>query len=224
MIKLCIFDLDGTVADTINSIAFFANQSLKKFGLPTIETQVYRKIVGNGVDALIKNMIEISNGTQEDYLNVREHYIREYNDNFLYLTKPYDDIPELLEKLKAFGIKVAILSNKPHQTTVQIAAELFGDTVDLCYGACQERPLKPDPSAVFEIMDKFDVKAKECVYIGDTETDMLTGKNASVFTVGVLWGFRDFAELNNAQADRIIKFPLELIDIIQFLNSDFEIC
>lgn len=220
MIKLCIFDLDGTVADTLDSIAFFGNRSLNKFGFPAIDTEVYRKIVGNGVDALIRDMIELSGAPQGCYSKLREDYVYEYNENYLYLTKPYDDVLKLLGRLKDCGIRVAILSNKPHETTVQIAGELFGSLVDLCYGACCQRPLKPDPSAVFEIMDTFGVKAEECVYIGDTETDIRTGKNASVFTVGVLWGFRNFDKLNNEQADRIIKSPLELFEVIQGLNSD----
>ena len=218
MIKACIFDMDGTTVNTINSIAHFANSALKKYNLPVIDTEKYNYLVGDGARVLVQRMIETVGGSNNDFENVFSEYNSTYDNDFMYLTEAYDGILELLDSLKAKGIKSAILSNKPHETAIKVSDTLFGDNIDICYGARASVPLKPDPSGVFELLELLGVKKEECVYIGDTSTDMKTGKNSGLYTVGVLWGFRKRDELEENGADVIISQPCELLNIIDNLN------
>ncbi len=220
MIKLCIFDMDGTTVNSINSISHFANGALKKFGYAAIPTERYKRLVGNGADILVRRMLNEVGGRDSDYEGVRCEYNKTYDDGFLYLAEPYEGIVDMLRELKRRGIKIAILSNKPDSTTGKISEALFGDSlIDLCCGAREGVKLKPDPSGVFEIMRHFSVAKDECLYIGDTATDMETAKNAGLYSVGVLWGFRDRAELEAADAAEIIAEPHELIGIIDKIEG-----
>lgn len=220
MIKACIFDMDGTVSNTINSITYFANNALKKAGLPTIESDVYKKLVGNGAKVLVERMLKTVGADESYYEEVAFEYNTKYDEDFLYLTEPYEGILDMLSALKNIGIKVAILSNKPHETAIKVSDALFGGKlVDVCYGGRDGIALKPDPAGVFEIINELGVSKEECLYIGDTATDMKTGKGAGLYTIGVLWGFRDREELENGGADVIISHPSEIVDIAQNFNK-----
>lgn len=220
MIKACIFDMDGTVSNTINSIAYFANNALKSAGLPAIETEVYKKLVGNGAKVLVERMLSTVGAGSEHFEKVSFEYNTKYDADFLYLTEPYEGILDMLHALKGMGIKVTILSNKPHDTAVKVSDALFGSQlVDICYGAREGVALKPDPAGVYDIINGLGLNKEECLYIGDTATDMKTGKGADLYTVGVLWGFRDREELEQGGADEIISHPSELIDIIKRINA-----
>lgn len=212
MKKAVIFDLDGTLANTLTTIAYFANQALEASGFQAISKEKYRYMVGNGAKILVQRMLhENGDDSPESFQKVYPLYNKTYDDNFLYLTAPYDGIPEILAKLKGAGIKLAVLSNKPHPTTSKVAEALFGgDTFDLVCGQKEGVPLKPDPAALFHIMKELGVTAEETVYVGDTTADMQTGKSAGAWTVGVLWGFRDEKELRENHADVIISKPDEL--------------
>ncbi len=215
MIKAVIFDLDGTLVDTLHSIAHFANSALKHYGYDEIETQKYRYLVGNGADNLVRGMLKtIDKYTEEGFENVRALYNKSYDDNFMHLTTAYDGISELISSLRAMGIKLAVLSNKPHSTTKKIVEALFPEQFDICYGKREDIPRKPDPTAVFSILKELGVSADECVYVGDTSTDMQTGHNAKLFTIGVLWGFRDRQELEEYGADIIASTPFEILEYI----------
>ena len=218
MIKACIFDMDGTTVNTINSISHFANSALKKYNLPSIDTKKYKILVGDGARVLVKRMIETVGGTDSDFENVLTEYNTTYDNDFMYLTKAYDGILDLLDSLNAKGVKTAILSNKPHETAIKVSNTLFGDKIKICHGARASVPLKPDPSGVFELLDLLGVEKDECLYIGDTATDMKTGKSSGLYTVGVLWGFRGRDELENSGADVIISQPCELLNVIDKLN------
>ena len=196
--------MDGTTVNTINSIAHFANKALNKYGLPSIETERYKLLVGNGAVTLVKRMIAETGGSAEQFEKVLNEYNTTYDNDFMYLTKPYEGIPELLESLKKSGIKTAIVSNKPDSTAKKVSDKLFGEKlIDVCFGAREGVPLNPDPAAVFEVMEILGVAPQECLYIGDTAVDMTTGKNAGIFTIGVLWGFRDRKEIESAGADMV---------------------
>lgn len=211
MVKLCIFDMDGTLVNTLNSIAYFANRALEHYGLPAIETERYKRMVGNGADVLVQRMIDAVGGTREQYEQVRALYNKSYDDDFLYLTAPYDGVCDLLRELKSNGIKTAILSNKPDSTAQKVSDALFGGTlIDVCRGGRSGVPLKPDPQAVFQLQKALGAAPEECLYIGDTATDIETAKNAGLFSIGVLWGFRDRAELTRAGADAIVADPAEI--------------
>jgi len=216
MIKACIFDLDGTLADTLASIAYFANNALKTYGLKEIETQRYRWLVGDGASELVRRMLVIAGDYEFKYFDkVSALYSQSYDENFLYLTTAYAGMPETIAALKAKGIKLAVLSNKPHATTCKIVESLYGsDVFDLCYGQRQGSPLKPDPTVLLEMIKELGVNPEECLYLGDTAVDMVTGHRAGVRTVGVLWGFRDRQDLEEHDADWIISKPEELLTLI----------
>ena len=211
--KAYIFDMDGTLVDSLESIAYFANKALEKFGLKTIPVERYKHLAGNGAATLVKRMIKENNGDESLFEKVSYEYNTTYDNDFLYLTKPYDGVLEMLSKLKSQGCKTAIISNKPHSTAKKISDELFGDLIDVCFGKRDGYPVKPDPESVNEIIEILGVDKKDCIYIGDTITDMETGKNAGIYTVGVLWGFRDEDEIKSGEPQKIINHPLQILDI-----------
>ena len=208
MIQAVLFDLDGTLTNTIDDIATAMNRALRLHGLPGWETKEYCYLVGNGAKILAQRAVR----DRQDLADaVQAEYQAYYEKHTQVKTQPYDGIPEILAKLKGAGIKLAVLSNKPHPTTSKVAEALFGgDTFDLVCGQKEGVPLKPDPAALFHIMKELGVTAEETVYVGDTAADMQTGKSAGAWTVGVLWGFRDEKELRENHADVIISKPDEL--------------
>ena len=214
MIKACIFDLDGTLCDTLTTISYFANEALKHFDLPEIEKDEYKYMIGNGYKNLVKNMLNYLNVyTDELFSEVAEYYYNIYDKKPLYLTKAYDGIENMLGRLSEKGIKTAILSNKPHNATVNVAKEILSK-FDFTHvqGNIEGIPLKPEPESLLNIIKILDVKKEECLYIGDTSTDIETGKNADVKTVGVLWGFRTEEELKKAGADLIASKPEDIAE------------
>lgn len=216
MIKLCIFDLDGTVLDTVHTIAYYGNLALSKNGIEPIDEKEYNYFAGNGAVNLIKRMLRFRNAlTDAVFQQVFADYNAAYNANTTYLTAPFEGIKEALDAIKARGIKIAILSNKPHFATCGVISSLFGSGYfDCVYGQREGVPLKPDPTAVYQVIEEMNVTPGDCLYIGDTGTDMETGKNAKLCTVGVLWGFRDKEELLQNGADFIIEKPCQLLDCI----------
>ena len=214
MVKLCIFDMDGTVVDTISSISYFANRALNLYGLPSIEKDRYKILVGNGARVLVERMVAEVGGDSEQLEKVYKEYNTTYDNDFLYLTEAYEGVVEMLSELKEMGIKTAILSNKPDVTAGKVAKALFKEgLIDLCYGAREGIPLKPDPEGVYKILEEMQISGDDCLYIGDTATDIKTAKNASLTSIGVLWGFRDRAELEGAGADYVINHPSEIVKI-----------
>ena len=222
MIKLCIFDLDGTVLDTVHTIAYYGNYALSKHGIDPIEVKEYNYFAGNGAVNLIKRALRFRNAlTDETFEKVFADYNAAYNADTSYLTAPFDGIVDTLDAMKTQGVKMAILSNKPHFATCGVIHSLFGEGYfDRVYGQREDVPIKPDPTAVYQIIHELQVKPEECLYIGDTGTDMKTGKNAGLRTVGVLWGFRGKEELVENGADVIIEKPQELLNC---LNAESEV-
>ena len=216
MTKLCIFDLDGTVLDTVHTIAYYGNYALSKHGIEPIEDKEYNYFAGNGAVNLIKRALRFRDAlTDETFEKVFADYNTAYNANTSYLTAPFEGIQETLDTIKAQGIKMAILSNKPHFATCGVINSLFGEGYfDCVYGQRENVPIKPDPTAVYGIMNEMNVNPEDCLYIGDTGTDMKTGKNANLCTVGVTWGFRGKDELIQGGADIIIDEPRQLLDCI----------
>ncbi len=215
MIKLCVFDLDGTIADTITTIAYYGNNALNEYGLPSIDKERYKILVGDGAVTLVERMLSEAGSTdKETFGKVYNKYIKDYDDDFMYLTEVYEGVTELIDELIKRGIKVAVFTNKPEFTALKVIDILLGDRVDLIIGNSEGRPKKPDPTGLFEILDTFNVSGDECLYIGDTSTDMKTGNGGGCHTVGVLWGFREKAELVENGAEFIIEKPDEMIEII----------
>ena len=215
MFKAIIFDLDGTLLDTVETIAYYGNKALKKFGFCDIETEKYKYLAGSGAKNLVKGMLQTVGAYDDEIFGkVFEYYNEEYNKDTLYKTAVYDGINDLLSKAKKSGLKLAVLSNKPHHATVDVLGKFFVEnTFDFKLGAREGVPLKPDPTAAVMLAESLEVQAEECIYVGDTDVDMQTGKNAGFYTVGVLWGFRDKKELEENGADFIVSHPTEILTL-----------
>lgn len=219
MYKACILDLDGTLANTLRSIAYFANEALKKCGYPPIEADQYRYLVGNGANRLMHRMLVTAGGegadTQEQVDLLRKIYDELYEASPTYLVTEYAGMCDTIKVLRQRGIRLAVLSNKPHNCTCAIVSALFEPgSFDLCYGQRNGVERKPSPQGALLIVEELGVQPQECLYIGDTNTDMQTGAAANMDTVGVLWGFRERKELEQNNAKYIIESPEDLIKII----------
>ena len=216
MTKLCIFDLDGTILDTLPAIAYFGNSALTKCGFSAVDEANYRYFAGDGRIILIHRMLKFLDAdTPENYEKVSKIYDFEYEKEPNFNTKPFDGIPELLKKLKAMGIKLAVLSNKPDNVAQDVVKIFFGDTFDFVQGAVNNVRSKPEPDAALKICANLGISPENALFIGDTNVDMQTGKNAKIPACGVLWGFRDKQELLACGADFIAENPAEIAKIIQ---------
>lgn len=213
----CIFDLDGTLADTLHSIAYFGNGTLAAFGLPPIPVLEYRQMVGNGAAVLMDRMLAHVGAdlSPEERKRFRAEYDRRYAADPLALVGAYPGLPDVLSHLRETGKKLAVLSNKPDNMTQSIAAGLYGGVLDLVRGQKEGVPTKPDPTAVLALAKELGVATERVLYIGDSGVDMDTGRNAGMDTCGVLWGFRSREELMEHGAKYLAGDPAELRDIIE---------
>lgn len=214
MIKAIIFDLDGTLTNTLPSVAAFGTIALKAAGFPEIPEEPYRYFLGNGRDKLIHRMLAyLDADTPENFKRVGERYDLEYAKNPTYLTKPYDGIMETLAALKKQGVKMAVLSNKPDDMTHEVVENFFPGMFDLYFGMRKGIPGKPAPDAALMIVKEFGVSPAECLFVGDTSVDAETGKNAGIFVLGALWGFRGEKDLQQAGAR--IAHPREILSFLK---------
>lgn len=216
MIKLCIFDLDGTLLNTLPTIAYYGNLVLGKHGLAPIDEERYKILVGDGRDMLIHRMLaESGNDSPALYERVGAAYDAAYEADVMYLTKPYEGILEMLSSLKGSGMKLAVLSNKPDNVVRPIVKEVFGNTFCEIWGKRFDYPVKPAPDAAFEICRSLEVSPENTAFIGDTSVDIKTGKNGGFFTIGAQWGFRTRKELENAGADAIAACAKDVADLLK---------
>lgn len=214
--KAVIFDLDGTLTDTLTAISHFGNLALTANGFEPIEKNEYKYLVGNGRDVLIHRMLAFHNAdTEENFEKVGSVYDEHYEADPMYKTDAYDGIKEALSSLKERGIKLAVCTNKPDNVAQDVIKLVFGEGVfDFVCGVYEGGLPKPDPSRALLIAQKLGVKPEECLFTGDTYVDMSTAKNAGMTAVGVLWGFRDREELVKSGADIIISSPDEYVNCI----------
>ena len=214
MYKACIFDLDGTLADTVESIANVANQILERFGAPAQPVEDYKYHAGDGGNVLMERCMKAA-GADMSRLEEGQRLYREiFARDPLYKVTVFDGMKETLKELKRRGVKLAVLSNKPHEATYLAVTGLFGsDTFEVIQGLEVGMKKKPDPSGAWKIAKKLQVEPLECMYVGATNTDMKTGKAAGMYTIGVLWGFRERKELEENHADEIIDRPEKLLKI-----------
>ena len=213
MKKAVIFDLDGTLADTIASITYCGNLALSRFGLPSFGEEDYKHFVGDGAAMLIRRaLLAAGDERLEHFEEVYETYLEIFAKDCMYQVKPYEGICALLEELKRLSVRIAVLSNKPDRDSLRVVEALFGKGYfDFVQGQREDIPRKPDPAGVYRIMEAFVLPAGDFLYVGDSGVDMKTGRAAGIFTVGVLWGFRDRKELVENGADAVISKPLELL-------------
>ncbi len=210
-----IFDLDGTLSNTLESLSVSGNLALKEIGLEPFPKDRYRYFVGDGADELVKRML-IADGDIEcvHYDELRAAYRRTFAEHADYKVTVYDGMPETLKELKKREYKLAVLSNKPHKQAIEVVEKLYGQGLfDVIRGNVRDVPRKPSPEGALLTASELKLSPSEIIYVGDTSTDMKTGKNAGMFTVGVLWGFRERDELEQNGADIIISHPEELLSI-----------
>ena len=212
MYRCCIFDLDGTLLDTIHALAYTTNLVLKRLGLGTVDEEHLKHFVGDGYRTQMERCLKYAGDPEltryEESLPI---YMEEFAKHCLYEVKPYPGILEMTEFLKSRGVKLAVLSNKPHARTVENIETIFGKGYfDAIAGEREGVPKKPDPRGVFVLAEELNVPLSDCLYFGDTNTDMQTGRNAGVDTAGVLWGFRGREELEAFGPKYLLEHPLEV--------------
>lgn len=216
-IKAMIFDLDGTLLNTIEDIKYSCNRSLMMHGLHPFDTEDFKLMVGDGVDKLIERCLTRQNADIDLFDSVKKHYLDNYAIHQFDQTKPYEGMIELLVFAKEHGISCHVLSNKPHHDTLRVIEHFFEEgTFESVTGKKKGILPKPDPTLLKEILSQLhDLSTEEILYVGDTLTDMLTAENAGLNKVGVLWGFREEAELLEGHPEYIVKHPSEIISLLK---------
>ncbi len=208
-----IFDLDGTLTDTLGDLKNSVSYAMREFGFPERTTDEVRSFVGNGVRRLIDLSVpeNTDSETAAKCLAVFKEY---YKNNSLVETKPYDGIIEMLENIKDNGIKTAVVTNKMHEAAENIVNIFFGELIDLTLGQVDGMAQKPQPDGINCVLERFGVSKEKAVYIGDSEVDCITAKNAGIPCIGVTWGFRDKSVLLENGADFIAETPEDIIEFI----------
>lgn len=210
--RLVIFDLDGTLLDTIADLAAAANYALQCLGYPVHPAEVIRSFVGNGINKLIERSLPEAERTEENVMRMREHFIPYYNEHNADLSRPYQGVSDLLRWLQDCGVMLAVASNKYQVATEKLVAHYFPEIrFAKVYGQRADVPIKPDPAVVLEIMEQTGTDKGEVLYVGDSGVDMQTGRNAGVDTVGVSWGFRPKSELQSFS-------PMAIVDCVEDLK------
>ncbi|MGN0729041.1 HAD family hydrolase [Treponema sp.] len=215
MKKAVIFDLDGTLLDTLEDLSDSCNETLRRMNFPLRSIDEVRQFVGNGISRLMELAVPAgtSNLECEKSISLMKSI---YAENCKNKTRPYKGIEEMLSELQSMKIKIGIASNKPDAQVKNLAACYFSSAVrpDAAVGDCAERKRKPAPDSLLEVMRVLNVDRSEVLYVGDSDVDIKTAENASVPCVSVSWGFRTSDFLNNAGAKKIIDSPMELLDCL----------
>lgn len=214
MKSLVIFDLDGTLLNTIEDLGNAANYALKECGYPTHLLSSYPYFVGNGITKLLERVLPEDVRTEANVERLREVFMNYYGQHLADKTQPYAGIVDLLENLRSENIKIAVASNK-YQKGVEELIRHYFPMVEWCAVEGQKAgvPTKPDPSIVFEILSKSPTPKAEVLYVGDSGVDMETARRACVDSIGVSWGFRSVKELRDHHADKIVTTPQEILEI-----------
>lgn len=210
--KLAIFDLDGTLLDTVADLANATNQALAKCGYPTHPTESYYQFVGNGINKLFARALPEKDSTEENISRIRSLFIPYYNEHNADDSRPYPGIVSLLHELQDRGMKIAVASNKYQQATEKLVRHFFPDiSFAVVYGQRDGVPIKPDPTIVYDILQATGISPIHTIYIGDSGVDMQTALNAGVESIGVTWGFRSEEELRKYGAKHIVHSADEII-------------
>lgn len=213
MYKAVIFDLDGTLLNTLDDLSASVNHALSAFGFPERTVSEVRSFIGNGVVKLMERSVPagIDGETFEKcFAAFRGHYLAHMYDT----TEPYSGIIELLDELEKRGIKTSVVSNKLHAGVTGLCSDFFGGRLTAAFGVSDESERKPAPANVFKALGFMGVQKRDAVYVGDSEVDVQTAKNAGIDCIGVTWGYRDESELLKNGADIIVRKPEEILKYV----------
>ena len=220
MKKLAIFDLDGTLLNTIADLAHSTNYALNKLGYPTHEIEKYNFMVGNGINKLFERALPEGEKTEENVLRVRKEFIPYYDIHNADDSRPYPGVPELLTDLQSAGIQIAVASNKYHTATEKLISHYFPSIhLTAVFGQREGISVKPDPTVVFDILKLANVEKDEVLYIGDSGVDMQTAANAGVTACGVTWGFRPKSELEEFKPAFIVDTTEKILSLFTLIPS-----
>ncbi|MBN2038665.1 MAG: HAD family hydrolase [Spirochaetes bacterium] len=213
--RAIIFDLDGTLLNTLDDIAISANRVLNNHGYPLHNTNRYKKFVGNGMEALVRKILPANIDDESIVKQCLSELIEIYSKSWHRTTDLYPGIKEMLNSLQDKRIRLSVFSNKPHEFTTAHVEHFLSDwNFEVVLGVKEGIPAKPDPFAALEIAKIMSIPVNEFIYAGDTSTDMKTAAGAKMFSAGVLWGFRDENELRESGAKAIISSPEELLKLL----------
>jgi phosphoglycolate phosphatase len=213
--RAVVFDLDGTLLDTLEDIATAANATLAELGEPELELQAYRELVGEGVLSLLERAVRRESAGRHNLAQAVQRLEHHYGQCWNQRTRPYRGIPELLNALEGMKLPTAVLSNKPHGFTTLCVEQLLAQwRFEMVLGAQEGRPRKPDPSGLLEVLEGLKVKPWQVLYLGDTAIDMQTAVAAGCYPVGVSWGFRSHEELLAGGALSVISHPEQLLEML----------
>lgn len=213
-IKAVLFDLDGTINNTVNDIAASGNYALAKHGFPTHPADSFKLFAGSGTYIMLQRAMPNEHKNDGSVELIIDDYLAHYSVHSMDTTAPYDGIRELIDEVKARGYKMAVVTNKPDAVAKQLLEDMFPGKFDIVVGQMDGMPVKPDPAMPLMAMKELGVAADECVFVGDSGVDIETGKNSGAYPIGVLWGFRGREELLDSGAKELIEKPSELLDIL----------
>ncbi|HHB77024.1 MAG TPA: HAD family hydrolase [Desulfobulbus sp.] len=213
--RAALFDLDGTLLDTLDDLADAANRVLASMGMPVHQVEEYKYFVGDGLATLIERIVPAGQRDEETMHRVIDAFRRDYGVHWHVKSRPYAGVAETLTGLQNLGMRLAVLSNKPHDFTELCVKRMLGDfSFYPILGQREGVPKKPDPAGAIEAAALLDTPVTEILYFGDTSIDMKTATEAGMTVVGVLWGFRDEEELAASGADYLIRHPGEILDLL----------
>ena len=208
-----IFDLDGTLLNTIDDLTAAGNHVCAAHGWPTYAPDQFKRMVGSGIPTLVRRFAP-EGLSDEEIAGALAEFSAYYNDHKADMTAPYPGVPELLAALKGAGVHMAVLSNKAHAFAGPVVDGYFPGIFEYVQGALPDAPLKPDPTLLRALMEQIGAKPETTLFVGDSDVDVLTGKNGGLAVCGVLWGFRDRPDLEDAGADQIIDSPEQLAAVV----------
>ncbi len=214
MIKAVLFDLDGTLANSLADLANSTNFALCKMGFPTHETEKYKYMVGDGIPKLIERALPEGNKSDAEKAECLEIFMRHYREHYHDKTVCYKGVSEMLAELRLRGLKIAVISNKAQEMAEKVTQKLFGNVFDVVAGKREGFKTKPDPALTLKVMEELGTKPCECALVGDSGMDMAAAVNSGALPIGVLWGFRTKKELLDSGAEYVVSEPGEILNII----------
>lgn len=218
-IKAILFDLDGTLINTLEDLAAATNYALAKLHLPKRMAEEFKMFAGNGIDVMLERAVSGGKVSNDEINLLKSHFLEYYGVHYADKTSAYAGLPELIPNLRRQGYLTAVVTNKVEEVAKIILDKLYPNCFDLIYGQRGGIPSKPDPTLTFMAMKELNVTPEECAFMGDSGVDIETAVNSGALPIGVLWGFRERGELINSGAKHIIEKPEQLNEILNLVNE-----